>query len=169
MMRRLLPYIGTGLLSVLATSLLLKAANIEPTANVLSANANQSELDGMEQRDRAPTELQLPQPRADVYYNAITDRPLFATNRRPFVEDAPAKEAPIAFTTTPVIEPRADVVLMGAMGRGDGMMALLKINDGKADWFAQGAQVQGWTVNKIEPTWVELTDGNTQLRLEMFK
>jgi hypothetical protein len=71
--------------------------------------------------------------------------------------------------TTAVIESRADVVLMGAMGRGDGMMALLKINDGKADWFAQGAQVQGWTVNKIEPTWVELTDGNTQLRLEMFK
>jgi hypothetical protein len=123
----------------------------------------------MEQRDRAPTELKLPQPRADVYYKAITDRPLFATNRRPFIEDTPAKEAPITLATTAVIESRADVVLMGAMGRGDGMMALLKINDGKADWFAQGAQVQGWTVNKIEPTWVELTDGNTQLRLEMFK
>lgn len=170
-MRGLLPYLGTGLLGLAAVSefsIALKTGSTQAALPELSAASTN-------QAAASESTLFLPQPRPEVYYRAITDRPLFAPTRRPFVEapvEEVVEEAPVEITEPapePVKPPPPKVALMGAMGGEDGMIALLKFNDDEDQWVSVGTNIGGWKLTTVTPTWVELTDGDTQIRVEMFE
>lgn len=164
-MRAALPAVGTALLAVTAVASLALAL---PALRKQDA-AQRADLTAQQNMPSAAGEaLVLPRPRPEIYYKAITDRPLFAPARRPLVGEVTEAVTPAAEPVQPTAR-KPDVMLMGAMGNDKDMMALLKINDEDGQWFSVGENIDGWEVKKVTPTWVELTDGDTQFRVEMFE
>ena len=108
--------------------------------------------------------------RPAIYYEAITDRPLFAPDRRPFtpviIAPAPPSSEP---EPEPIPELPPELVLMGTMGTAQNPIALIEHDGASAEWAAVGTDFEGWALTDIGPDWIVISDGTTDLRLDMFQ
>ncbi|NSX56914.1 hypothetical protein [Parasulfitobacter algicola] len=168
-MMRVIPYIGTLLLVVMAVVagwLAFQTVAHDPPAP-------QSVNVGINAQTADQNTLSLPSSRPDVYYAAITERPLFEPGRRPFVI---ALETPD--TTPQNIAPQPqpqeweeapEIALLGVMQLSEQPSALLSINNQPPTWHMAGAIVAGWTLNEIENNWIELTRETRRLRVDMYQ
>lgn len=172
-MRALLPYIGTVILLAFAAfgvSLAVQAqSNLEVSS--LDRSSVSPEAPESAQETKSASSISLPRLRPAVYYEAIVERPLFSPTRRPFVPQAEAaleieveqQDGPQELSTPP------DLVLLGAMGRAGNPIALLEHDGEPAEWFAEGEVFDGWSLSKIGSDWIAITDGNSEIRLDMFQ
>ena len=55
------------------------------------------------------------------------------------------------------------------MGSTGEPIALLKADSEPAEWYEIGESIDGWVLSEIDADWVEITDGNSNVRLEMFQ
>ena len=115
----------------------------------------------------------MPQSRPDVFYQAITQRPLFAPSRRP---NEPVSVVAPATTTRPVQPQPAPIArqpenlrLTGVFGQDAAKSALIDDSNGHAIWVQVETQIDGWTVTDIGADWILLSDGDATFRLELFE
>lgn len=95
-------------------------------------------------------EMTLQAPPAAVYA-ALTEHPLFTPSRRP-----PAPEI------APADAPPPGIALLGVAGVGEARVATLRTGAGETLRVAPGAEVDGWTVARIEPRRVTLRLGGEE-------
>lgn len=169
MISRLLSLIGTGLLLAGAGLAALWA---------LDVTAKQPGLPSFEmappQATRAAPSRAASRPlRPEVYYDAVTQRPLFAPDRRPLVLDDTSEAAPeepvVAAKSEPVVVPPPALLLLGVMGTADENRALVQNADGEALWLTQGTELGGWTIDRIGPNWLDLSRASETIRIEMYQ
>lgn len=173
MIARLFPLIGTGSLIALVGLLGFKAheasqtkiasPKIASTQNVLTPSASPTQL------------IQRPA----VYYATITNRPVFAPSRRPYVPEIIApkpvsmpapesvEEAPKPAQQIEIAPP--EVVLQGVIARDERTAALIGINGESPAWVGQGDQVAGWTLSDIGSDWIEISREARSIRVGMYK
>ena len=92
-------------------------------------------------------------------FAAITERPLFTLDRRPFVPDAKpakAKREPTAKAPAP------NVTLSGIVSVGDERRALMALPTEQAKLFRKGQAIRGWRITDISDNAVELSFGERQ-------
>jgi len=120
---------------------------------------------------RQSLERVLPAPRPDVFYQAITDRPLFAPNRRPVA-------AATAIMTVEEVVPEEPVtaaqrpdglVLGGVLDGTDRRSAFIVIEGADGAWFQKDDLIQGWAITDITPDAITLANGDDSFRLELFE
>jgi hypothetical protein len=172
MISRLLPFIGTGGLLLLLAWLGVKAVEVyqaQPTYVAIP------ELSPTEIEKTAPvTQLQVTT-RPEVYYAAITDRPLFEPGRRPFIgkttapEQVPEPVAEPPATAEPKELPPPVLSLQGVMTIDNNTVALIAINGSIPDWVSKGDPVSDWTLSEIGSDWVEISRKSRRIRVEMYK
>ncbi|WP_299695261.1 hypothetical protein [uncultured Tateyamaria sp.] len=114
-----------------------------------------------------------PNARNEAFYTAITDRPLFAETRRPFVAEAPAltpveAEAEPEAPAPPPVLPPPEVRLLGVLSGGAREAALLSIAGGDPEWFDIGSDIDGWRLSDIAPAEIQLTQNERALRVELY-
>jgi hypothetical protein len=169
MIRVILPYLGTGLLLSLATSLWmvlnLRQGQIAPEPRLGSTDPKIS----------APetSALVLPVPRPTVYYAAIFERPVFSPTRRPGKTEDEIEEEPQPQQDDLQVEgeqPLAapNLQLLGTMNNGMRSSALLLPSEGTPAWIAPGDEVEGWTVEVVGKNWIELRQKSQTIRLELY-
>lgn len=126
------------------------------TTEVTAAAAPQVTLPAVE-----PVTYRTPPPQA---FDAITARPLFAVDRRPYEPPpAPAEEQAVAEPES--IEPPA-VQLVGVMLTDFERSALFS-GDGSARWVFEGQAIEGWQVDVIEPGYALLSRDGLETRLPL--
>ena len=110
-------------------------------------------------------------PRAEIYYDAVTDRPLFSETRRPRDAEAPELEpvpAPVV-TQTPEPPPAPpDITMHGVITTSDQSSALLGIDGAAPEWIALNTDISGWVLTEIGPDWVRITRDSQTLKVEMY-
>jgi len=172
MIRRLLPFIGTGSLLLLLVVLGRKAVEVyhaQPVIETIPEQVLEESVQTAQVR-----QLQITT-RPAVYYAAITDRPLFEPGRRPYVEQAAAPEQmpePVAEPPAPVQAtelPAPELSLQGVMMIDNNTVALIAINGGIPDWVSKGDPVDDWTLSEIGSDWVEISRDARRIRVEMYK
>jgi hypothetical protein len=167
----LLPASGTLLLLALASAL----------GFTLSRNAGMSApsipipSDAALRPPAEATALDMPPPRPDVYYAAITERPLFSPQRRPTPEPGQAPVAePEPAAAAPAPEPvaveltRPDLRLLGTMTGGARSTALIAQAEGEPVWLAEGDAIGGWTLSAISADSVELSRDSGSFRVDLY-
>ena len=95
-----------------------------------------------------PTGISLPKQRPEVFYAAITDRPVFEPTRRP-VSTAPAQiatEPETAPETGRNPSPLPQLELLGVIRSSQSSSALLSVDGGAALWIKEGEMVSKWQV-----------------------
>lgn len=111
--------------------------------------------------------------RAEVFYSATIERPLFSPTRRPRVPESEVRVIDEKPEVVPVIEktapPHPEVDLLGVMGGAVQSRALVANAGGDPVWLTEGTQISGWTVSRIGPDWLELADGPETMRIEMYQ
>lgn len=114
---------------------------------------------------------QLPSPRPDVFYEAITTRPLFSPTRRPVqaVPDTVAAPKPIVAAPTPTLSEQPKIALGGVLGSTNERQALILFDDRQAQWLRVGDDVDGWEIINISDKAVILSADARTFRLEMFQ
>ena len=170
MIARLLPLVGTGVLLAATTAIGIEVNRVinDPPAlpDTGSDMSNASPV--------APSDTTSPRrkPRATVYYEAITDRPLFAPSRRPVEAQAEivVPEPVPDSEPTPPPEPTAppQVTLHGVITSGDRSRALLGLEGAAPEWFDLNASIAGWTLAEIGPDFVRLTRDTQKFRVDMY-
>lgn len=109
----------------------------------------------------------LPSPRPDVFYEAITDRPLFAPSRRPeMISEVVAIEEPKQIEE--ILRPE-NLVLSGVLGGTPSRSAFISVGGLEGEWFRTNDEIEGWAITDIGPDAITLTDGNDSFRLELFE
>jgi hypothetical protein len=88
------------------------------------------------------------------------DRPLFSPGRSP-----PALPAAPAAVKAPPPEPPPPVAASGVVLRPAGSVALVRLADERTVRAAEGEQVEGWLIARIDAEGVELSRGEDRLRL----
>ncbi|MFZ5963019.1 hypothetical protein ACOXXX_08730 [Thalassococcus sp. BH17M4-6] len=165
------------LLSLIGTVLLLAGAGLAGWW-ALTVTTRQPGLPSFEmaqpQATRAAPSRAASRPRRpDVYYDAVTQRPLFAPDRRPLVlDDTPEADPPdpvVATPPKPVVVPPPAVRLLGVMGAADENRALVQNAEGEALWLTQGTELAGWTISRIGPNWLDLSRASETIRIEMYQ
>lgn len=97
-------------------------------------------------------------------FDAITARPLFAVNRRPYQPPpAPVEEEAVAASET--VEPPA-VQLVGVMLTDFERSALFS-GEGSTRWVFEGQAIEGWQVSVIEPGYAVLSRDGLETRLTL--
>lgn len=172
-MNQFLPFLGTALLlaclAVLANLVVTHSA--EPIRLVdLGADEQSSEDDIQRSEDLSL----LPSSRPEIFYAAITDRPLFAEMRRPnrpepevpeldeepFIEQV--QEAPLSIAVP-------DLVLLGVVAGGATNSALISISGADPEWHRLGTEIAGWTLSKIDAQQIELREGERSLTIDLYR
>lgn len=121
--------------------------------------------------DAAKTTSTAVRERNDVYYAAITDRPVFEITRRPIVEEKiePTPEAAIEVTVETPKPSLPDVKLLGVMSDGAIPRVLISVDEGLPVWLSEGEKIGGWTITEAGPNWLNISAGDNQIRLEIFE
>jgi hypothetical protein len=109
--------------------------------------------------------------RSDVYYKAITDRPLFEPTRRPISTDVPIEVAiePIAPAQEPEITPNANIKVYGILKSGTGGSALLSANDAERQWIGLNEKISGWTLKEISSEWVKVINRGDAKKIWLYE
>lgn len=129
---------------------------IPHATEVTAAAAPQVELPTVE-----PVTYRGPPMRA---FDAITARPLFAANRRPY-EPPPAPTEEEAVVKPEATEPPA-VQLVGVMLTDFERSALFS-GDGSVRWVFEGQVIEGWRVGLIGPSYAVLRRDGLETRLPL--
>lgn len=166
----LLPTLGTGLLAALTIGLGL-AVSRAPFEVPLEGEAGTTAVTAT--GNGGTNTLNLPAPRPAVFYEAVTDRPLFAPGRRPEQQqpEVPAPvEAPAVIDTPTEPEPvqPADLQLHGTLDDGRTGRALVSIGGEPATWLQQGDSIAGWTIATIGPDWIDLEQDSRKTRIDLY-
>lgn len=169
MLSRLLALIGTLSLVALAAAAVIWAAQVTQAEPPLPDPPAIAEADpGPRAADRQTRRT----PRPAVYYEAITERPVFSPARRPVapeeteavVEEPPAPE--------PAPEPAAAappaIRLLGVIGTGNRRSALVSHQGAEPAWITVGTVIEGWTLAEIGPDWIEMVNSPQRFRVEMY-
>jgi hypothetical protein len=127
--------------------------------------------------DIAPSNVpSRPSERLDAYEQTL-QRPLFFEDRkipqreavRPVAEPAPPTMIPTAPPPPVKIVVSTDRLrLRGIGGRGVAMTALIEVAPAGQSWFAKGDVVQGWTIDDVTSSSVELSNVGQKATLELF-
>ena len=166
MIQRLAPLFGTGFLAIVLASMIVWASDSIAERDVIITETEPRppvEPTASEQ----PTILASTRPA--VYYQAITDRPLFSPTRRPETTeplDVPTNTKPLAAPDEAV--PVPDFQLKGTMVMGGQASALLSVDSAAPVWFEFGTDIAGWTLTQIGPDWAELSNNSDILRVELY-
>ena len=175
-MRALIPVFGTCILcgAAVTTGQLALQTSFEAPA-LLSADKHAEGEASTASAETSP-ELQR-RDRPDIYYQAITDRPLFSPTRRP-IELAPLTSVPqepeedIVVVEEPAPEqviPEPDAILLGVMTNGALGSALVSLDGAQAVWRSEGDDLNGWTLRSIEADAIELNEADRSLRIELYR
>ncbi len=164
----LAPWSGTLLMFALAATLgLAVLRNVE--AHESSEPEPQASTETVSAGAAA---LTMPPARADVYFSAITERPLFSPLRRPTPElgqgpaaepDPPAVQEPVAVE---IIRP--DLRLLGTLTGGERASALIAQAGGEPVWLRRGDVIGGWTLISIDPDTINLSLDSESFRLDLY-
>jgi hypothetical protein len=105
-------------------------------------------------------------------------RPLFSPTRRPWVAPPaaaalvpePVQPEPVAVEPVVAVEVQPpQVTLLGIEITPTGSKALtLRAGEADASWLRAGELLDGWTVQKIERTSIELENGSRSITLELY-
>lgn len=110
--------------------------------------------------------------RPQVYFAAITERPIFAPTRRPVQpsrDDMPVQPAEVTVPEPEEAEAPLTVQLRGIRGHGDKYSVLLS-NDGQTpEWVEVGAAIGRWKVSEIGSDWIIMKNGENSQRLELYQ
>lgn len=162
----LLRIAGTGCLAAIFAGLVALALRPDTPENPSDKVRHSAEASGIELTKQAA-----PRMRSEVYYAAITERPLFAATRRPFVaetvtvEETPILEEPPA----PDAEILPAVVLFGLMGGTDMRQALISVEGAQPEWISVGDKLGPWTLTDAGSDWLELSFDAQKIRLELYE
>lgn len=160
--------LGTLTLAILAGCTSYLAVSKSRTAPIFQTDLRPEETSPISQPTRA---LQtLPSPRPDIYYAAITDRPLFAPERRPSIpriETVPETEE--VAVAAPVRRHPDGLTLSGVLDGGEYPKALIAVGSSLPDWYQVGDVVDGWSITRIFENAIILTEGDGSHRLELFQ
>lgn len=174
-MRAALPAIGTVLLlGVTCGAGYFVLTTPTPSFAVVDKTADNSSI-GTQSTDAEATRLS-PRARPDIYFAAITDRPVFEQSRRP-IESAPvADEEPSVPESEPVVTPEPEgkipepnIVLLGVLTGGARNSALIALNGAEPEWVRQSAEVAGWILTTIESDAIELNEADRSLRIDLYR
>ena len=171
MIARLLPLVGTASLLAVLMLLGMQASKVYQTKLTHPEPAAPIDM---------PTEKSAPNltaARPAVYYNAITQRPLFEPSRRPYVQkiEPPEPEpTPESVVKTPEPAPEKEtpppgVLLQGVIADKERNAALISVNGQEPSWVTQGQDIQGWTLNAIGNDWIEISRQARIIRVDMYK
>jgi len=112
--------------------------------------------------------------KSDVFYEAITQRPLFAPNRRPATSNEPMAEQvaepdpePVTATSEHIAAP--EISLHGIMRNGTVRHAFLSVSSQEPAWVALNTEISGWRLETIENNWIELVRQDHKHRVELYK
>lgn len=164
----ILPFLGTATLTGIAAALGTLAFQTTPAAPDIVPTQTTDPVP----QTTAQQNQTLPSARPDVFYAAITERPLFAPTRRPVDNATPAAvvtQAPEPAVTAPVLTPPTDLKLSGILGGGTNRSAFVAREDGSGEWLRVDTKIEGWTITEIGPEWIVLSAGDDTFRLELFK
>lgn len=170
MITRLLPLCGTGILIAIVALLGIKAAEVSKIKLAYPEAAPA--------QDAPTTQAQSAKiiQRPDVYYAAITERPVFDPSRRPYVPKVAATETapkPAVETPKPVAQavetPPPEVNFQGIITRDERTAALIGLNGEAPAWVAQGDPIAGWTLSDIGNDWIEISRDARSIRVDMYK
>lgn len=171
MVSKLLGLIGTGALLALATASFILAwdvAQTQPPMFAIPGSPDAAVADASPDPRLAGRRV-----RPDVYYQALTDRPLFSPTRRPVSfaepEPEPEPEPVIAVPSAPAVPVPPVLRVLGVIGSGAGLSALISHNETEADWLTSGDEIDGWTIAEIGPDWIQLSLGPQTFRVEMYQ
>jgi len=172
-MRALAPYFGSAsllaLVAALGFAVSVQLGRPQGTLNAEIADPTVVETDG--------AGFTLPSARPAVFYDAITDRPLFSPERRPrTAEPMVEPEAPVVteepevpeMAAAPSLEP-PNLRLMGVMTIDGTAAALVQLSDAPAEWVKVGQSLGGWDLKDIGPDWITLTHEETETRVDMYR
>lgn len=174
MMSKLLALIGSGLLLSAAGYASLWAAQVMQSLPAPPALPQVSETGAGAVARILPSGRN---PRPAIYYQAITQRPVFSPTRRPLEavvaapEPEPVIEAPEPVISTPVAAPPAppQLRLLGVIGSAGALSALISNAGGDPAWLPKGSIIEGWTITDIGPDWAELGLDSQNFRIEMYE
>lgn len=172
MISRLLPLLGTA--SLIAVVAMLGAKALEVSRVELQQPATlETTQNSVPISDSAQIVT-----RPAIYYAAITDRPLFEPDRRPYVAEPqtpPPEPEPLA---VPIIEEPEPVVqveappptlsLQGIMTRDNKNAALIGIDGADPEWMAQGEPISTWVLSEIGNDWIEISRDARRIRVDMY-
>ena len=106
--------------------------------------------------------------RSDVYYQAITDRPIFSETRRPFTPEQappePVSESPQKTTEAPPL-----VRLLGVMSGAEQTRVLVSVDGNTPIWLSQGEKIGAWTISETGTDWFEIASGEQSIRLDLYE
>lgn len=167
-MRFLLPLLGTVVLGLAAASMILLA--LQQVSTTRSYDLPEEREISRNDVDAAANSVSLPE-RPDVFYAAITERPLFAQSRRPEAFAAPPAEEPAPVEAgqpePEVLPPNID--LHGVSGSVDHLRALLSVEGGAPEWFETNAIIQRWVLAEIGTDWIMLQHAGRSFRVELYQ
>lgn len=96
------------------------------------------------------------------------NRPLFEKRRRPPRTEVKLEPAPAPVIQSP--EPDQNALTLLGIVQGERSVALLKRNQGGQNVRAEeGDVIDGWTIKRIDPQSVILSQGQRQVSLQLFR
>lgn len=160
------PIAGTALLVATFLLLLLQLVRVMDAASSDTIAVEAFELPKNDASNAiAPT---LRGMRPNAYYDAVTDRPLFAPQRRPFEPAVVVDTEPQAPEPVAVEEPQPIFRLKGVMNIDGGYRALVESSAGVTEWIEEKNELSGWVIEEIGPDWVEIKKNESSIRLDMY-
>ncbi len=115
--------------------------------------------------------------RPGVYYQAITERPLFSATRRPIstepeeevIEEA-VVEPPIIIELDPIIEDDpVSFSLHGTMETNGKSLALIGTDGGPPEWIPENGLITGWTLREITAELAEFHKDTEVIRVYLYE
>lgn len=108
--------------------------------------------------------------RPKVYYNAITDRPLFTPDRRPVSKE---REPQVEVVEPEVgVDDKAEIstniTIYGILKTGDRGSALMSFDDGERQWIQLNKEISGWTLTQISSEWVKVKNNNDEIKIWLY-
>lgn len=170
MINSVAPLVGTVcLLGLTVGAGLFASAQIE---NEVQDQASDSIVSASENtQPSASLTPQRPPPRPDIFYDAITARPLFSPTRRPAeaATDIVVTPEPVEALPTLILSERPNIGLGGVLGSIDERKALIIFEDSPARWLRLGDDVDGWKITDISDKTITLSSDTRTFRLELFQ
>lgn len=105
--------------------------------------------------------------RPPAEYRETLERPLFASNRRPMIQEKPAMTL-VSQPVPPALSPSP--VLAGVVSMSDGMIALISLPENEKFVQARvGDEVNNWKIIEIDPQRMVVEQGARRIELSMFR
>ncbi|SMR83565.1 hypothetical protein SAMN04488030_0042 [Aliiroseovarius halocynthiae] len=168
-----MPVLGTGILLgvVVALGALTITQMFAPERTVVQFASQKTNIASV-QNANTSTAPDLPK-RAAVYFEAISERPIFAPTRRPAVETVEEiaviepEVVPEPVEIKPSLPP--NIKLHGISGDRENLSALLSIEGGSPDWAPVGTLFGNWKLTDVGADWVLLKSGDAFHRVELYQ